>query len=401
MKIRATKIFELNFQSKKRLVLNQGGARSSKSFSLAQLFILKCLNEPNKKFFVGRFTYTSLRKTLLKDFLKVIKELELTPAFKYNKSTSTLECKRSGSTIEFVGLNQPDKFQGISANYWLIDECMQVDWSVFQQIILRLTEPTTDNIPNQIFLLYNPTDKSHWIKTKIIGQRTDYDLFVSTYKDNPFLQEVDIEEIENLKLFDVNAWLVYSAGEFADVRGAVFIGWKRYDIQPPETDFDEVYYGLDWGFSTDYTTVIRVSVKQKAKEIYCDQVYWQRAKTNPQINERLEQLIPKDSKIVADSSEPKSCEEFRRMGWTNFKGVMKGAGSINRGLEIMQRYKIFVKSSSMDLLEEFDNYKWLEDKNGNMLNVPNDKYNHGIDAIRYVAMTYLYQKSGTSEIFIY
>lgn len=156
---------------------------------------------------------------------------------------------------------------------------------------------------------------------------------------------------------------------------------------------------MDWGYSTDYTAVVRVMVKKKLKEIWCEQVLWQKNKTNPELDVALSRLISKDSILICDSSEPKSIEEFRRMGWRKIQGVKKGAGSIKRGIEIMQRYKIYVKSSSQDLVEEFENYKWLINKNGDVTDNPSDDYNHGIDSIRYVALTFL-GVQGAGRIFV-
>ena len=82
----------------------------------------------------------------------------------------------------------------------------------------------------------------------------------------------------------------------------------------------------------------------------------------------------------ADSAEPKSIEELHRMGY-NIKPTQKGTDSINAGIDMLKRYKLHIKGSN--LMKEMENYKWLEDKNGNLLNKPEDKYNHAIDAIRY------------------
>jgi phage terminase large subunit len=338
----------------------------------------------------------------MKDFLDILNIYRLNDYFKYNKSKNTLICKETKTKIEFIGLDKVLDIQGLKSNYWVLDEAIQIEWNIFQQLILRLTNPSQDKKQNQVFILYNPSDKTHWILKNIIEKRTDFQLIKSTYKDNHFLPEESITEIEELKFTDHDAWLVYGKGDWADVRGAVFKNWSTYETLD-EREVDEVYYGVDWGFKNDFTTCIKVSVKKKQKEIYCEELIFQVGLTNPDIHNLLcaDERIDFKDHIVADNSELKSVEEFNRLGWRNFQSVEKGKGSIAFGIDILNRYKIFIKSDSSYLIEEFENYKWLENKNNVITNVPVDKWNHGIDAIRYVARTWLgeEERSGGFRIF--
>ena len=68
------------------------------------------------------------------------------------------------------------------------------------------------------------------------------------------------------------------------------------------------------------------------------------------------------------------------MGW-NIKPTAKGTDSVNAGIDMLKRYKIHILGAN--LMKEMENYKWMEDKNGNLLNKPEDKWNHLIDALRY------------------
>ena len=112
--------------------------------------------------------------------------------------------------------------------------------------------------------------------------------------------------------------------------------------------------------------------------------------TNQDISERMSEYnINSRVEIIADSAEPKSIEELRRMGW-NIKGVAKGKDSIINGIDIMKRYPIVICGKSSNLLKEFKNYTFkLNRATGDYMNTPIDFFNHGIDAARYVAMTKL------------
>lgn len=393
-----TEVFTMNHKSDSKIILDQGGTRSSKSYSIAQLMILKVITERNKRVIVCRKTFAALRKTLLRDFIKVLGQHNILDKFIYNKSNATLLCKQTKSTIEFVGLEDSLKIQGLSCNYFVIEEAIEVEYPIFQQLILRMTDPSSDGKKNQCYLLYNPSNVHSWIKTKIIDKRTDYDLIISTYEDNSFLTLDAIKEIELLKQTDHDAWLCYGQGDWSSVKGAIFKNYDTYDTLD-ESEIDEVYYGLDFGFVNDITAVSKVYVKKKTKELFIEQIFGERGLTNQDISEQLfSQINNRNVHIVADSAEMKSIEELRRLGWKHIQGVKKGPNSINFGIQLMKQYKIHLNSTSNDLITEFQNYKWIEGKDGEALNLPCDDFNHYIDSIRYVVMTYL--SKGSGKIFI-
>jgi phage terminase large subunit len=68
------------------------------------------------------------------------------------------------------------------------------------------------------------------------------------------------------------------------------------------------------------------------------------------------------------------------MGW-NTKPTYKGA--INLGIDMIRRYRLNVTSDSANMIKELRNYKYIEDKNGNLTNKPLDAFNHTLDALRY------------------
>ena len=103
--------------------------------------------------------------------------------------------------------------------------------------------------------------------------------------------------------------------------------------------------------------------------------------TNQDIAKELVRLgLDRRDEVYADSAEPKSIEEIHRMGW-NVKPTAKGA--INQGIDLLRRYKLHVKETSANIIKEMRNYKYIEDKDGNLTNKPVDKYNHACDALRY------------------
>ena len=124
-------------------------------------------------------------------------------------------------------------------------------------------------------------------------------------------------------------------------------------------------------------------------ELWIDEKIYSTGLTNPDIASRAkEQGLTGQQQIVADCAEPKSIRELQGFGlWVT--PSPKGADSIVSGIDILKRYKIHVTRHSLGILSNLRAYKWSKDKDGNTTNKPEDKNNHGIDAIRYVGLAKL------------
>ena len=98
-------------------------------------------------------------------------------------------------------------------------------------------------------------------------------------------------------------------------------------------------------------------------------------------------LTGADSTIltIADSSEPKSIDEIRSYG-VNILGALKGPGSVLQGIQYVQNLQISITSRSMKTIKAYRNYLFKKDKNGKVLNEPDDtvhEWSNPMDAIRY------------------
>ena len=160
-----------------------------------------------------------------------------------------------------------------------------------------------------------------------------------------------------------------------------------------------VALGMDFGFTNDPTTL--VEIWKDNDDLYLNELIYERGLTNQDIANRLgEYEVDKYIEIIADSAEPKSIEEIRRMGF-NIKPAQKGPDSVLNGIDILKRHKLHVTKQSVNIIKEINNYKWVTDKDGNKLNKPVDMFNHSLDAARYVALNKLKtNKSGVYNISI-
>ena len=197
----------------------------------------------------------------------------------------------------------------------------------------------------------------------------------------------DWEDKNNIKNeYWANWCRVYVRGQIGSLEGVIFNNWAQIDNVPPEARL--LGYGLDFGFTLDPTAV--VALYQHDKDIYFDELIYERGLTNSDIADRLKALGVGRDEVICDSAEPKSIEELFRLG-INAKPCVKGKDSIKAGIDILKRYKLNLIGTN--LTKEFKSYKWKTDRKTNQpINEPVDFLNHLIDGIRYVALNKLNNK---------
>ena len=370
-KIKTTNVFHKAYRSSTRITCLQGGTRSSKTYSLCQLFIVKALQEPGKVFTICRKTLPALKGTAYRDVLELLKQLDLYSEEYHNKSE--LSYSLNGNLIEFISVDQPQKIRGRKRDYLWLNEANEFTYEDYQQLILRTTD--------KIYLDYNPSDPYSWIYDKVIT-RDDCTFFKSTYKANPFLDKDTIAEIERLKDLDPDYWQIYGLGNIGSIQTAIFRKFELID----EVQGRLVGYGLDFGFTNSPSALVAVYISDD--NLYIKEKLYEKRLTNTDLANKLREFkIDRQSEIVADSAEPKSIEEVYRSGF-NIKPAKKGAG-IHLGIDIMRRYKLHITKDSLNAIKEFRSYKWATDKNGDVLNTPVKVNDHLIDATRYLCLNKL------------
>ena len=367
MEITTNKIYSHLDNSTKRITIEQGGSRSGKTYNILMWLIFAYSDRNNgKTITICRKTFPALRASSMRDFFDILKKYDLYKEANHNKSNS--EYLLNNNLFEFISLDQPQKVRGRKRDMLYINEANELYFEDWQQLILRTTD--------KAILDYNPSDEFHFIYEKI-KPRDDAEFFITTYKDNPFLDIETVNEIERLRFVDDNYWKIYGLGQVGSSQALIFRINECNSI-PAEAKF--LSFGMDFGFTNDPTTL--VAIYQQGDNIYLKELLYQTGLTNRDIDEKLRFHSVERKEIFADSAEPKSIEELYRMGW-NVKPATKGQGSVNIGIDMMKRYELYVTKDSVNMIKEFRNYKWQEDKNGNVLNTPVDMFNHTIDAIRY------------------
>ncbi len=364
MEIKATEIFEKNFNainSDKRFIINQGGSRSSKTYSLCQLIIVWCLQNPNKVVSIVRKTFPALRATVMRDFFEVLKDLELYEKASHNMSENIYRFD-NGSIVEFFSVDDEQKIRGRKRDIGWCNEANELWFDDFQQLNMR-TE-------SKLIFDYNPSESSGWLYELPEAESV---LIKSTYKDNPFLPESIKRQIEDLKRTDEALYQIYALGEKAISKSNIYTNWTFVQHRPSK--FTQYVYGLDFGFNHP-TALIRVYWHEK--DIYIEPVVYESYLTTSDLIERFNNLgIDKTIDILADYSRPEIIAEMQIAGYN----VNNANKVVKKGIDNVKTFGVMCQDDPR-MKREYDNYKWK--KIGDTItDEPVKLFDDAMDAIRY------------------
>jgi phage terminase large subunit len=311
----------------------------------------------------------SLRGSAMRDFFHILNTLSLYDEKSHNKTENLY--KLNGNIIEFISLDESIKVRGRKRDYLFLNEANEVDFESFKQLAFRTTD--------KIILDYNPHQEYSWIYDNVIT-RDDAELFISTYKDNSFLDKKNVDEIERLKYEDENYWRIYGLGLVGISIVKIYNNWRVVSLEEWEQasrKFNETYYGLDFGFNVP-TALIELN--EYENEIWaCEKIY-EKYLLNSQLIDRMNELgISRNKFINADNAEPDKILEIQDAGYN----IYPADKSVNDGIDYCQRKRIMIHPESVNLIKEIKNYSWKTDKAGKILDEPVKANDHACDALRY------------------
>ncbi len=376
------KFYPLLFDYSHRWEVYMGSAGSSKSYFITQKLILRACKEKIRILVCRRYA-TTIRNTCFAQFKEILEKWKLLPLHVKVRETDFNIKFPNGSEIIFTGLDEETKLLSLTnIGTIFIEEAFEVPKPIVEQLNLRLRGRTENQ---QIIMAFNPISKNHWLYDFCeVNPPSSFLYTHSTYKDNPFLNEEYVKELEEMKLRNPARYKVYGLGEWGvNVDGLIFSNWRVEDFDNSTLN-GELLVGLDFGFINDISAIVASIICEEEKRIYIFKTYGARGKTNSELAAIIKDLGFSKSVIIADSAEPKSIEEIKREGIARIRNSTKGKDSIIHGIQKLQNYEIIVHPSCGGLIEEFENYTWEKDKNtGLFTNKPIDSFNHYIDALRY------------------
>jgi phage terminase large subunit len=391
MDIQATKTFVENWKTTKKIVINRGGTRSGKTYSICQQIMLwlltgqvrENLNIESGICSVVRKYSTTIHKTVQRDFHDILDEYQALTIVDVNKTNRTYSYQ--GRTVEFFGADDQQKIRGYKSNILFCNEANELGFKTeFMQLLLRTTD--------LIMIDFNPSDPYVWINTEIEqkrrAQKNDVDIIVSTYVNNPFITDAQKQEIEYLQNTDPELWRVYGLGEYGKVEGLIIKTIQVINELPD--DLKGKAAGMDFGFTNDPTALYICGYKNnretKTIDLYLDEILYETGLTDSDIIKKFNELgVSKTIPIYGDSANPSTIEEIRRANY-NIKAAKKGIDSVKHGLNIMKKCRIFVTNRSLGFMKEQKQYKYKMLSNGEYTNEPIDAFNHAMDAVRYYCL---------------
>lgn len=377
-----------------KIINMPGSSRSSKTFSIMQCIHISLLTKLHYRVIACRDKHTWIRLSILNDWEReFIGKNDLHHLYNSTKTPPVFKSKITDSTLEYTGLDDPQKVHGVAGDLIWLNEAMEIDQNSFKQLMQRLR--------GKIILDYNPSEEEHWIYN--LKKRKDCITIHSTYKDNPFNPDTVVREIEAYEDTPYNRqqgtvsdyhWSVYGLGLAAKKEGLIFPNYEVIKDFPSECRL--LGHGLDFGFYPDPVAFGRVGMLNG--RLVLDELVYENELNNiiipgkehiPSIEERFRDLdIKKSEYIIADNSAKSSISELRGVGY-NVNPVQKYPGSVNDGISLMQKYMPFyVTERSVNTIKEIKNYTWKKNAaTGLFTKDPIDKFNHLIDLYRYVVQT--------------
>lgn len=380
--VQTTVVFDeilLSDELNKRIVIAQGGSRSGKTFNILIYWVYRLMQENGKTLSIVRKTLPSLKNSVLKDLIEVLELFGVYDANNLHKQEGWY--KLGNNVINWFSVDEPQKLRGSKRNYLYCNEANELKIEDWNQLIFRTSD--------KVILDFNPSELNSWVYE--LQERPDCYHFKTTWRDNPFIEQSIIDELESLKEKDDNLYRIYSLGERGTPQQLVFNKFFEIDAVPQGAKL--LARGIDWGFNSP-TALVEVFKSDDC--LYLNERLYVRGMTVPDILHRMETLkIDKTDTIWADSALPQNIEELRRSRW-NVKPVKKKP--ITHGLDLIRRHKIYITKTSPNILKEFSTYRYKEDKDGQLLDVPEDENNHAIDALRYVLESEISKRTGKITI---
>ena len=382
-----------------KCITEYGGAGSGKSVFITQKLLYKYLKYSKRKCLIIRKVQATQKDSCFALFKSILSDWHLYEQCKVNKTDLTIELP-SGSIFLFKGLDDPQFPERIKSianidDIW-VEEATEIDDFSFSQLCLRLR---SRNPYNQVFVSFNPVSKQNWVYRMWFNEvdgtpRTDLNdtmVLKTTYKDNKFLPQDYINNLLDMKRTNPVYFEIYANGMFATLDKLVYTNWKVEDFDYrqvlKEKPGRRAIFGTDFGYTNDFTTLICSVIDEADKKIWIYDEHFEKHMTNEDIYNMYVEHRVAGERIVCDSSEPKSIEELRRLGCKRVVGAVKGKDSIMNGIQLIQQYEIIVNPICTMIQEELKNYTFIKDKStGEYINKPIDKFNHGLDGLRYSCM---------------
>ena len=361
----------------------EGGSRSSKTYSIIQFWIKYAMEHQDRvrRVIVARLKATWITATVLKDFLDVLKDYAMYSKKDHNKSIGAGVYTLFTTEFWFLGLDDEQRIHGMKSDAFWINEAVEASFDDYAQLMQRCS--------GFAILDYNPSYDEHWIYDKICKrEKTRY--MHSTMLDNPLIPDNAKEQILSYEPTEFNIqqgtadkrkWQIYGLGKRASLEGLIYSNWGYCKEIP--SHIKKRGYGMDFGFTNDFTGIVDCAFENNT--LYLDEkCYLTHMESNDII--KFYKTIP-PMKVMSEPADPRLVQEIKNSG-VKIYPVIKGPGSVEASISVLQGYKILITERSLNLIKEAKNYTWaFDEKIKKFINEPaKGQVDHLLDAARYWVM---------------
>ena len=403
-------------QCTKRYLVIKGSRASKKSKNVALRWIKLLYEYPLSNLLVTRKYVTLMKQSCRADLVWAIRRIGVEKDWNIPKSELTLTRKSTGQVILFGGSTEPESIASITVeegilNFCWIEEAYQIDKEEdFSMIDESIRGMLPEGYFKQIVLTFNPWHESSWLRKRFYtlkdGETSDEEVsyregmqkstpttlaLTRNYTCNEWLDKADLEGFERMRIEQPGRYKVAGMGEWGVTGSTIYSNWQIKDFNwrtlfyERNQDGRPIYehrIGLDFGYSHN-TAGVRLLVNREAREIYvCEELYEQRLSTD-EIFKRLTELDWAREPIHADSEDPKTVKDLRKLGCPRIFGVKKEGGSVTSGIQELRGYKIFIHPNCQNFEIEISHYAFKQNAAGKELPQPEKEWDHLMDAMRY------------------
>lgn len=379
--LQVTPLYKKNWEAihnpKYKVIFNQSGTRSGKTYSICQCIVVECQTKPNTHVSIVRISLPLLKRTVIKDIKEILTNMGIYDVRNHNKTEQIYQFS-NGSTIEFVSADSTMKLKGSKRDILFLNEATELPHSAYIQLAMRTK--------GKIIVDFNPEDIDWWGYE--VMKDPDSITIKSTYKDNPFLPDSQVKFIEDKIKVDKNWYKVYVLGERPMSNSRIYSHFKTYDDILSIGEEDNYAYGLDFGYNHPTALVKCVFVDDDTigKGVYInEEIYKSKLTISDLITEMNEIGIDKRKPIYCDSARPEIIEELRRSGYTRAQLSNK---NVKGGIDKVKSQPIHIHTLSFNLLKEYKRYSWKVE-NERILEEPVKIDDDGMDAMRYCIHTHI------------
>lgn len=369
--IKATTVFQRNWDALHtegiRFIKNEGGSRSSKTYSICQALILWSIQNPRRVVSVVRKTGPALSATVMRDFLEVLKELGLWSEKNWSKGGRCYTFD-NGTIVEFFSVDSEQKLRGRKRDMAWVNEANELHYDDFQQLNLRTT--------GKIIVDYNPSE----VDSYLYALPDDKTISIhSTYLDNPFLSQSIIDEIEGYKTRDEDYYTIFGLGRRAYSRENVYVEWPTRRQKP--NSFTDFVYAIDYGYQHP-TALVKIYFNPEGREAHIEELIYESYLTSSDIVEKMNSLkLDKSKPVISETARPEIIADLRRAGYR----MVEANKNVKDGINTVKTFAISVDEFATNIRKENQNYRYKK-HNGVVTEEIVKQWDDAMDAIRYGLM---------------